>query len=283
MVSFLPASGLSPLRRRKATISMLLSSTSVYSSLRFSKTNCTWHSSAKCVYHERVNQIVTSSIVLKRTNYQEADRILTLLTPDHGKVHALAKGVRKSKSKLAAGVELFSISEISFIRGKGEIATLTSARLSSHYGNIAKDINRTMLGYELIKLLDRATEDHPESDYFKLLSDTLAALDEASVNIGLIKLWFVAQLLRLSGHSPNLRTDNTGQPLIADQKYAFAFDDMVFLPGSHATYDAGHIKLLRLVFGTHTPVTLQQVQGTEQFISPCLTLAQSVLPNHIRV
>jgi DNA repair protein RecO (recombination protein O) len=43
------------------------------------------------------NQIITTAIVLARTEFQEADRILTLLTPDQGKLRAIAKGVRRAK------------------------------------------------------------------------------------------------------------------------------------------------------------------------------------------
>jgi DNA repair protein RecO (recombination protein O) len=55
--------------------------------------------------------IVTKGIVLTRTDYGEADRILHFLTPDQGKIAGIAKGVRKSKSKLAGGIELFSVSK----------------------------------------------------------------------------------------------------------------------------------------------------------------------------
>ena len=59
-----------------------------------------------------MNRISTRSIILTRINYAEADRIITFLTPSNGKVRAIAKGVRKAKSKLAGGIELFSISDI---------------------------------------------------------------------------------------------------------------------------------------------------------------------------
>ncbi len=149
-----------------------------------------------------MNQIITEGIVLARTNYQEADRIVTLLTPDHGKVSALAKGVRKSKSKVAGGIELFSISEISFIRGKGSLATLISARLKNHYGNIVQDIERTMAGYDLIKLLNRVTEDAPGPEYYVLLQQLFIALDDPKINLDLVRLWFFAQLLGLAGPHP---------------------------------------------------------------------------------
>ena len=94
-----------------------------------------------------MKQIVTRGIILSRTDFGEADRILTILTHEQGKIRGIAKGVRKVKSKLAGGIELFSISQISFIQGKSDIYTLTSTRLEKHFGNIVHDIDRTMYAY----------------------------------------------------------------------------------------------------------------------------------------
>ncbi len=228
------------------------------------------------------NQTITRSIVLVRTNYQEADRILTLLTPDQGKVRVLAKGVRKSKSKMAGGIELFCIAEIGYIKGRGELCTLTSARLIKYFDTIVQDINRTMLGYELIKLLNKVTEDAPEPEYFELLSDTLEALDNPNIEIDLINLWFSAQLLRIAGHTPSLRTDASGKPLSQDGAYIFSYDDMAFSPHPEGPYRADHIKFLRLVLSGNKPDLLQKVKDVEKLIKPTLQLIQTILPNHIR-
>ena len=116
-----------------------------------------------------MNQQRTTAIVLTRVDYGEADRIVTVLTPDAGKLSLIAKGVRRVKSKLAGGIELFSTSEITYIPGRGSVSTLVSSRLVRHYGRIVQDIDRTMLGYELMKLLHKVTEDEPERDYYELL------------------------------------------------------------------------------------------------------------------
>ncbi|HUP26637.1 MAG TPA: DNA repair protein RecO [Candidatus Limnocylindrales bacterium] len=229
-----------------------------------------------------MNQNITTGIVLTRTNYQEADRIMTLLTPDNGKLRALARGVRKSKSKLAAGVELFSVSEISFVRGRGELATLTSARLNKHYGRIVQDINRTMSGYEFIKLLNKVTEDEPGPEYFELLQQLFEALDDPLISLELIRLWFYAQLLRLAGHTPNLHTDSSDGRLVANSNYVFVHDDMAFAARSDGPFIADHIKFLRLSFSGNAPHLLQKVQGTAGLIEPCLQLVRTMLPNHIR-
>jgi DNA repair protein RecO (recombination protein O) len=73
-----------------------------------------------------MQQLQTRGIILSRTDFGEADRILTVLTPQQGKLRLMAKGVRKIKSKLAGGIELFSVSDITYIRGKGELGTLIS-------------------------------------------------------------------------------------------------------------------------------------------------------------
>lgn len=229
-----------------------------------------------------MNQIITSGIVLTRTNYQEADKIMTLLTPDHGKVSVLARGVRKSKSKLAAGIELFSISEISFIRGRGELSTLISARLKKHYGYIVQDINRTMTGYELIKLLNKVTEDATGPEYYDLLQQTYESLDNKNVPLDLIYLWFYAQLLRLAGHSPNLKTEKSSTPLKTDIFYEFSHDDMAFKAQAQGQFSANHIKLLRLAFSGITATNLLKVQGTDTLIPPTLHLIRTILPNHLR-
>lgn len=214
-----------------------------------------------------MKQIVTQGIILARTNYGEADRIITVLTPDQGKLKLMAKGVRKPKSKLAGGIELFSVSDITFIPGKSDIGTLVSSRLDTHYGNIVKDIDRTMLGYELIKQLNKTTEDEPEKDYFNLLEKTFESLNDEHINNVLIQAWFSAQLLRLGGHAPNLHTDTTGTRLAVEHTYNFSFDDMAFLQADgNGRFNAERIKVFRLLFSDNPPHALQQVVGIENLL-----------------
>lgn len=229
-----------------------------------------------------MKQLVTQGIILARTDYGEADRILTLLTPDHGKLRLLAKGVRRIKSKLAGGIELFSVSHITFIRGRSELGTLVSTRLITHYGHIVGDLNRTMLGYELIKELHKITEDEAVDDYFELLKQAFEALDDTDIPLPLIRLWFSAELLRLGGHSPNLQTDGAGAKLQADGRYLFDFEAMCFTPSDRPdTFDASQIKFLRLAFSGHQPKVLNQVQGSKQLAESCGPLVQAIIRNHL--
>ncbi len=213
-----------------------------------------------------MKQLLTQGIVLSRTDYGEADRIITLLTPDQGKVRVMGRGVRKLKSKLAGGIELFSVSDISYIPGRGEICTLVSTRLVRHYGHIVEDIDRVQLGCELIKTLNKATEDHPDSEYFTLLDQAFQVLDDASIDVMFVRTWFDSQLLRLAGHTPNLQTDAAGGKLTTEDAYNFDFESMSFAAHPEANYGVDHIKTLRLLFSTNQPQVLARVQGMGQTI-----------------
>ena len=230
-----------------------------------------------------MRQFRTKCIILNRTDFGEADRIITFLTPDHGKVRAIAKGVRKAKSKLAGGIELFSVSDISFIPGKREIGTVVSTRLISHYGEIVKDIARTNAGYEFIKKLDKATEDAADEHYFNLLEEAFKSLDDSSLNLELVNIWFDAQLLRLGGHTPNLRTNNSGEKLNPDKKFDFNFDNMCFQPSAAGHFTKDHVKFLRLLFSDNRPEVLAKVGGSRELASEAIAPVQSMLQLYIRI
>jgi len=225
----------------------------------------------------------TTGIILNRTNFGEADRILTILTPDHGKLRLMARGVRKIKSKLAGGIELFSTSNITFIEGRGGLGTLVSTRLIKHYGRIVNDLDRVQLGYDLIKLLDRATEDHPEAEYYELLQEAFEALDDSQITTDLIRAWFQAQLLRYSGHTPNLRSDTEGHKLDADTVYDLNSEDMAFMPRERGKYTASHIKALRLLFSSHPPSDISKVQGLDTLVAELAPLVRLMLASHSHV
>ncbi|HET9098195.1 MAG TPA: DNA repair protein RecO [Candidatus Saccharimonadales bacterium] len=228
-----------------------------------------------------MNQCNSRGIIIKRTNYGEADRIITVLTPEFGKVVLIAKGVRKIKSKLAGGIELFSVSELTFIKGRGEVMTLISSRLVRHYENIVSDITRVQAGYEQIRLLDKVTEDNTEPEYFDLLNTSFACLDDKKVGIEFIMAWFRAQLLRLSGHMPNLRNDAEGSDLIEGRSYGFDFDAMSFsrqLPGE---FSSNEIKALRLLFSSNDPIVMAKISGMQDSLPPAMPLISTMSRNYL--
>lgn len=224
-----------------------------------------------------MNPVKEQAIVLTRTNFGEADRILTVLTPGHGKVRIMAKGVRKIKSKLAGGIELFSVSQITYIVGRGEIHTLVSTRLQKHHGNIAKNIERTMYGYDILKMINKNTEDGADREYFDTLAAALTGLGDEDLPLDMLKLWLNMRLLKLGGHSPNLRADSAGQPLLEKGKYIFNFGNMTFVSNPSGPFLAGHIKLVRLVLGLDDPLKLKKLKQADTALAMCNMLAVDML------
>lgn len=220
--------------------------------------------------------VVTKGIVLQRTNFGEADRIVTILSPDSGKIRLIAKGTRKQGSKLAGALELFSISDISYIPGRGEMHTMVSGRIDKHFGNIVNSVERTMFGYELLKRVNRHTEDLAESEYFELLANGLDALNIAEVRLDDMEAWLKARLLKLSGKDMNLSHDIHGKPLSATQNYNFDLDKMALSPNDDGTYNSGHIKVLRLLHGLDHPLALTKIEGARQHISEVARLLEAV-------
>lgn len=230
-----------------------------------------------------MKQLVATGIILTRTDFGEADRILTMLTPDYGKVRLVAKGVRRVRSKLAGGIELFSVSSITYSPGRGELGTLISTRLIKHYRHIVKDIERTMLGYELIKRVNRITEDEPGSEYFELLEQGFEALDDEEIDLELIKLWFSMQLLRLNGYTPNLHTDTSNNRLDVSEVYSFSFDDAVFTADPAGRFRADQIKFLRLGFSGNGPRVLGQVRGVQELVTICSPMVSTMMTTFLRI
>lgn len=217
----------------------------------------------------------TEAIILRRTNYGEADRIVNLLTPDRGKVSVIARSVRKSKSKLAGGLELFATCHVTITEGRGELGIITSARLDHFYGNILHEYERLQLAYECIKLINKATETVTEPEFFYLLRDTFAYLDALSVDRAVVELWFRLQFASLLGRGLNLARDEKGEKLNPESRYNFDFQEMAFFAHSSGRFGAEHIKLLRLA-ATKNPAILRQVSGLGEVLDDCLWLARTV-------
>jgi recombinational DNA repair protein (RecF pathway) len=215
----------------------------------------------------------TEAIVLRRTDYGEADRILNLLTPT-GKVSAIAKGVRKEKSKLAGGIELFAVSDLVIAQGKGRIGTITSARLEKFYGSILKGLDRLELGYEAIKQINRASDENFEPEWFDLLQLTFENLDDLEVDVRITAAWFRLQLAILLGVGLNLATDTKGARLVIDGRYDFDTIESAFEPSPNGTYTGDHIKLLRLLSGSN-PRIVSKVGSIGGLLDPIVYVARA--------
>jgi DNA repair protein RecO (recombination protein O) len=215
----------------------------------------------------------SDAIVLRRTNYGEADRIIQVITPENGKLSVMARGVRREKSRLAGGIELFAVCDIVLHIGKGEIATLTGARMKTFFDRIMLDYDRMQFGYEAIKHIARASDMLSEPEFYDLLYDSLAALNNLKINLKVIQTWFYLRLAKLLGNGLNTATDNNGMKLVEDAHYNFDTAHQVFVFAETGRYDANHIKLLRVI-DNNPPAVIAKIANLDDLIDDCLRLAQ---------
>lgn len=212
------------------------------------------------------------AIVLRRTNYGEADRILDLLTTD-GRVSVMARGVRREKSKLAGGIELFAVCDVVIGEGKGELGVLTSARLVHFYRHILDDYDRMQFGYETLTQVAKASATLDESEWYDITQKVLAALDVAGVQLALIQTWFYMRVANLLGDELNLASDHKGSALESDKKYRYDSAEKGFIDDLNGQITAEHIKILRLVATKDLNVILQ-VGGIDKYLLDCLHVAR---------
>lgn len=206
----------------------------------------------------------THAIILRRTNYGESDRILTLLAPE-GKISVLARGARKEKSRLAGGIELFSVSDVTIHQGHAKLATLTGAKMLKFYGNILADLPRLELASSFLKSINRIAEQTDNPEFFDLLNQSLAGLDRG-YPLMLVSTWFNFNFARSTGEEINLVRDIHGDSLNPDQTYVWDGLEAALRPDPDGPISASEIKLARLLWSTKLQL-VANIENVETLIS----------------
>jgi DNA repair protein RecO (recombination protein O) len=187
----------------------------------------------------------TFGYVLRRTNYGEADKILNIITPS-GKITAIAKGARKSKSKLAGGVELFSLTDFVIHRGKSEFGIVTSAKMLKYYGEILSDFGKMELAGAILKKINQVAENSDSAEYFDIVDQCLRNLNNGT-NLVLVESWFLLNVAKALGEEMNLHRDESGQKLKEDTRYDFDSIQGAFVEKLSGEFGANEIKMLRFM------------------------------------
>jgi len=224
-----------------------------------------------------MNKIVDNVLVLRRVDYGEADRIVSVLSQSGGKFSLLAKGVRKPKSKLAGGIEPFCINSVTFIQTQRELKTLVSASVNAQFSHITSAIDVLDTGYLLLRTINAFTEHECEDAYYSITVDALQQLNNKT-NGQVVYVWFMVQLLKLSGHGINTELAADGGRLVQTDTFRFDMQSMAFMPDPQGLYTATHIKLLRVATVVHIKnyITVQNVQQLAADLAPLLADIASI-------
>ena len=139
-------------------------------------------------------------VVLRTVRLGEADRIVTLATPGHGKVRAVAKGVRRTKSHVGARLE--PLSHVSMLCWRGrELDVITQSEVVGSSKQLREDLDRLVPALTMLEIVDLvAVESHPMPELFALLTGALRTL--ASSSSRLVLAGFCWKLLSVEGVAP---------------------------------------------------------------------------------
>lgn len=147
----------------------------------------------------------TSGIVIKQVNYGEADKILTILTRNYGKIQAIAKGARKTKNRFLACTQLFCYSDFIYYQGRN-MAHINQCELRESFFKLRMNLEKLTYSSYVIELINAATqENEKEEKLFLLLIHTLNYLaNNSQIDADLIVLTFQIKLMALTGYAPHL-------------------------------------------------------------------------------
>ena len=145
----------------------------------------------------------TAAIVLRQRRLGDADKILTLYSADYGKIEAVAKGVRKSKSRLAGHVEPLSHATFLLAHGKS-LDIVTQAETTESFVTVRDDLDRMSRALYACELLDKFTEPHAENfTLYRLLLDTLRRI-ATGADLDTPLRFHEMSLLTQMGYAPEL-------------------------------------------------------------------------------
>ncbi|MAF85026.1 MAG: DNA repair protein RecO [Dehalococcoidales bacterium] len=146
----------------------------------------------------------TEAIIIRKIKLGEADRILTLYTPHPGKIRAVAKGVRRPRSKLSGHLELLTHSMVSLARCRN-LDTIIGSQTINSFLPIKSNLELTSYALYATELVDQFTADNVENPpLFQLLLETMKRLCQGGDN-ELVLRYFELHLLNLVGYRPQLQ------------------------------------------------------------------------------
>lgn len=148
--------------------------------------------------------LTTEAIVLRRTDYRENDRMLTLLSPTDGRIDALARGCKRAKSPLVACAEQFAMGEYVLYTGKGH-ATVTGAQMHETFYPLREDYDRLRFATYLVMLAEAAAQPAlPAQGMFMLLARSLSRLAYTARDARAITAAYLLHFFSVNGFSPEL-------------------------------------------------------------------------------
>jgi DNA repair protein RecO (recombination protein O) len=171
----------------------------------------------------RVRSQRVEAIVLRHSDWGEADRMLWLFTRENGKLQVVAKGVRKARSRKAGHLEPFTRVELLLARGR-DLPIITQAEAKDAYLSLREDLVKLGYASYVIELLDRFTYEEGENiSLYRLLNETLSRMNTEPQPAFAVR-YYEIRLLDLVGFRPQLfHCANCGEEIQPEDQF-FSFE-----------------------------------------------------------
>lgn len=148
--------------------------------------------------------IKTKGIVIGRTHLGEADRILTIITPDRGKIRVVAKGARKPRSRLGGFLEMFRYNEYLLAEGRN-LDIITGAHTIDSFSGLSRSLRGIALAYYVAETVDRLVEETQEVEgILELVHSVFQQIGRGKISVDLLKNYFEMGILARLGFRPEL-------------------------------------------------------------------------------
>lgn len=155
---------------------------------------------------KRLRVYRTDGIILRRSDWGEADRLVTLFTPGFGKLRVVAPGARKPQSRKSGHLELFTYGTYVLARGR-TFDKLTQAETRAYFPGLRESLDRITCASLAAEFVDRFIQEHDENALlYELLLKTLAILDDPAQSPDplLALRYFEVRALSLLGYQPQV-------------------------------------------------------------------------------
>ncbi len=207
-----------------------------------------------------------NAIVIRTYKYSEADRIAVFLTENHGKVRAIAKGVRKTTSKLGGRVEPGSHSAIQFFEGKSDLHKVTQVDVIDTFSNIRVDYDRLTRVATILEVAEQLAQDHePNEPLYRMVLGALRSLNDRDAP--LLVAGFLFKALALEGFGPEVDVCVAcgADPATDSNVQLTSFDVMggatcrTCRQGAAISADA--LRVIRLILGRQLGAALREMES----------------------
>lgn len=188
-----------------------------------------------------MKQLKVNGIIIAEHNMGDFDKMVTMLTPNLGKISCSARGARRPKSQLMAGTQYLCFGEYMLFKGS-DTYTINSCETIEVFYNVRTDLDKLMCAADITKIINTVTTENQNSyNTLKLFLNTIYTISETDKELDFVTAVFKLRLAKILGFSPNVNECVCCRS--KENLTHFSFKDNGFKCDSCSKQDTGAFKM----------------------------------------